>query len=1051
MSEQRAWWTRLAAPVCGLAALATYLVTLSRGAFPGESARMLAEHAGLTPFGTPNNPLWDLAMALIGRLPFGDLAANMNVFGALCGAAVVAVLTHVVGLFLRSVIETVPEHRRQMDWAVTLGALGAGLFLTFSLPFWMASNRAHTASLSLLLLACAAWLMHSLWRRFRLSTAAGLAFLCGIGVVESSAFIAAAPVLALATLYLAWREERLGSTGFWTLSPLAGLAGLALLGETVWRYMQSDGWLLSGSPPWYRVMAHILVGNARELAGSLQQVGFLIVILIGIVPFVTMFFIVRRALNEERDRGFYFLHLVLTVILAGVIYNAPYAPWRMTGLGALRVTPYALMAVTWGYLLAYWARLSLLLWDEEAAGARRWFRHWGGPLLAGLGVLAAAATAWFNVTLADAREAGAINAYARAVVQSMDGRSLLLTDGVLDDNIALAGRDLRSPVQVINLRWTANANYMRTIERHLKNPRLKSLLEVGGLPLLREWIATEPGIENKLAIMPLPDLWLAAGRQAAPNTLVFFGYREGQDCNLEALWKAQTAFSRELFLADLLRVVAERGMLAPLAQQLLRHASMVANNLGVLLEDSKRDADAWEAYRRARAITPDNISAMMNQYAMLRRGYETADPEMVVADFEDAMGRIKEHYRIWAVSRYYGYIRLPEAFVDLGMTWALSGQPGMAVIGLKKAIELSPAGQTDRLTASLAGVYLGSDQIEEGETLFKQLLDRNPKNSGALLGLARAAIRRRHFPEATEYLKRAEQLGVPKERLALDYAVMELLTGKTDQARVTLQEVVDLAPDLTAGWALLATVMIKQKDMTALREVERKLAAAGKNDYVALMVRGQIVMARADLPEARKLFEQALTMRASSTEALEILLQLDVREARADFAEAHVKMLLTLQPDSAFGNYVLGSLQVRRSELVLAETSFRRSVEKVRAFAPLNDLAWVLQERNSLGEAEQVAREALAINQEAYVAWDTLGVLLIKQGRYPEALEALLRAGKLNPSEPSVQIHLAEAYLKNGDKKKAGKLAGELMNSSAVLSIKDRETLRAIRDAVGAQ
>ncbi|MEI7436540.1 MAG: tetratricopeptide repeat protein, partial [bacterium] len=883
MSEQRICWTRLVGPTCGLAALATYLTTLSRGAFPGESARMLSEHACQTTFGTPNNPLWNLTVTLLAWLPFGDIATSMNVFSALCGAVVAGLLAHLMGRFLQAVIDPDPLYRRQTDLAVTLGALGAGLFLAFSLPFWMASNRAHTVTLSLLLLVCAIWLLQSLWLRFRVSTAAGLAFLCGVGVVESSAFVAAAPAFALATIYLAWRDEQLKSAGFWTLAPLAGLAGLALLGETAWRYMQTEGWLLSGSPPWYQIMSYVLSGNARELAGGLPQVGWLLVILVGIVPFVTMLCIVRRALNEERDWGFYFLHLMLTVILAGVVFNAPYSPWQLTGLGALRVTPYVLMAITWGYLIAYWTRLSLLLWNEEATGTRHWLRQWGGPMLGGLIVLATASPAWFNRTIADARDAGAVNAYARAVVQSLEGRVWLLTDGMLDHNLALAGRNLQPSVQLLNLRLAENATYMQTIMRHFNNPRLKSLADVGGVPFLKEWITTEPEIGSILAIMPLPDLWVATGRQAVPNKLMFFGYREGQDYDLNALWKAHAAFWREPFMTDLLRIVAGHGMLSQLAQQLLRQSSMVANNFGVLLEDCGRDAEGWEAYQYARTFTPDNISALMNQYAMLRRGYETADSDEVVADFENAMGRVKDHYRIWAVSRYYGYIRLPEAFVDLGMTWALSGQPGMAVIGLKKAIELSPAGQTDLMTASLAGVYLGNDQIEEGEMLFKQLLDRNPKNSGALLGLARAAIRRRQYTEADAYLKQAEQLGVPKERLALDYAVMELLAGKTDQARVTLQEVVELAPDMTAGWALLATVMIKQKDMTALREVERRLATA-KNDFVALMVRGQIAMTRSDLSSARKLFEQALLIRTSSTEALEILLQLDVREARADIA-----------------------------------------------------------------------------------------------------------------------------------------------------------------------
>ena len=65
-------------------------------------------------------------------------------------------------------------------------------------------------------------------------------------------------------------------------------------------------------------------------------------------------------------------------------------------------------------------------------------------------------------------------------------------------------------------------------------------------------------------------------------------------------------------------------------------------------------------------------------------------------------------------------------------------------------------------------------------------------------------------------------------------------------------------------------------------------------------------------------------------------------------------------------------------------------------------------------EDNSLVREALEINQQQAVAWNTLGVVLMRTGRLEEAEAALSRSISLDSSNVMVHLYLAELQMKRG-------------------------------------
>ncbi len=1031
-------------PVLGALALVLYVITLSRGAYPGESAGLMATELGLNPLGSSGHLLWGWVADLVAKVPIGSVIYRLNLLSAVCAATVIGLFFRLLADVVWSVIPVTDLNVRAANRASLWAGVVGSVALMGAMPFWYVANRFHPAAFDLLLLLILAKLLLTFSQRADLWVGLLLAFCYGAFATEFATLIVFAPLVLAGILIALWMN---GDLRWGRLLPIAGCLFLGMLFyvPVAFHLQSSDVFILSKGGGFWQALYYCLKGQYQLIASSLPQIGWLLVIVVGIVPWLAVLVVARRGLNEERDWGLYWVHLIITAVVIAVLFNAPFAPWRILGAWRVLVTPYLLLAFCYGYLAAYWYLFPRLFFQnvEEDERGKIGFREFGGIIPGAMLLIVAIVAGILNFSSADARPAGALNKYAQAVAKAMTGKTWLVTDGSLDNNIQLAAMEKGVPLKLFNLQQGNNSLYMKNLAQSFDSVRLKSLAEVDGLAFIREWIDDDTNFIQHVSFLSFPDLWLSASLQPLPDCVSFNGVPSLTVVDEAELWKRHQDFWSESFIKDLDGLRKTESLLAFPAANVMRHLSMMANNLGVVMEDKDQRKQAYEAYAKARELDGGNISALLNQLTMLERGYAAADADKIKAEFKELLKNLKQKYQIWSLSRIYGYVRMPEAYANLGMSWAYSGQPGMAVAGYKRAIELAPE-RKDQLSQGLAMAYLAQDQAAAGEEILQQLIDKDPNNKGVLLSLARLAAQKNHYDEAGKLLNRAQKAGVPKDRIAMEYAVMHLASGEIGKARVILQELVDLNPNLTSAWALLAGVFMAENDNKGLEECERKLSRAKGQDFITTVVLAQIALRQARKVEARTYLDQALALRPNTPLLLDLLLRLDVQEGRRDRAAGHIRSLLLLDPGHPFANQVLASMQLERKEYLQAENSLRKSLARKSDPAVMNDLAWVLQEKGELDESEAWVHSALKINEKMGVAWDTLGAIQMKRGLLQEAGEAFQKALSLVPDSPAVQFHLAVLCEKKGDFRKAAELSESLLARPLGLSQAEQEELRRI-------
>ena len=1039
----------------GLLSLVVYLFTLSAGAYPGESSSLIMEYAGIFPKFLPTHPLWAGVVWVISHIPVGGIAVKLNLLSAVCGAGVVWLVYDVMHSVVSKLIAPDIAHESRNSFASRISGVVSALFMAFCIPFWMLSTRAHTGPFDLLLMLFCLKLFISWLDEAKRGMAVLIVFLLVVLSAEFATALVLLPIIGIVILLRLWKTGNLNvSTYIWLAA--AGIAGLSVYFISVGIFCGSEGYVLREYSNYFHVLKLILKYQYMLLAHSLPKEGWLIILFLTVVPWLTALVIGRRGLNDEKDLSFYVLHLIMTSLALLTLFNSKISPWTMLGAdavfarGKILITPYLLSATLFGYLSAYWFLLPSSLWEKHAdKNIVIRLRKILGPSLALLAIIAVVVMPFLNYSTANSKQASFLNTYAKAVEAQFSGQKWLLTDGSVDNQIMIAAHDSGNLIKLISMPASRSELYMRYVASQFDSIRIKNLARLGLMPMLHEWMSTDPSVVIDLAIQSVPDLWIGEDFIPVPDRSYFVGAKADTELDFDKILKDNHEFWDEVVPALTDADIQIHG-LEGLRSYLIRHLGLIANNLGVLLEDNEKDQQAFDTYVKAREIDPENISALLNQFAMIERGFVTEQAEQVKKDIEETIENMDQKLHIWSLARYYGYVRMPQAFAQMGINWAISGKPGLAVAGIKKAMELAPEENRTAMKQVLAGIYLSDNDRITSEAIYKDLLKDNPNDEKALLGMLRVELSRNNAEKALVYLKRLREVGVDSEIIALEWAMILAVRGDGDKARVVLDELLEKEKPPMKAWSLLVTILVQDKDIDALKKcIEDMRIKLPEHNMATIMAEGNLALMQNERELARDNFETALAMNPKNQQVLNILLKLDVIQGRMDKAEKHAHSLLLLDTDNYLANYITGSIQLQHGDLLLAEDSMRKAVEGLRSPAVLNDLAWVMQLLEKYDEAEDLAREAVGQNKRFAGAYDTLGVILIKLERLTEAEEVLNKALVMMNGHPDVLFHLAELHGKNGDKaklkhdiKQLDKIADRLSDSQHIQLNKLKSNLK---------
>ena len=1030
-TRRRDWIFALA---LGGAAAVLYFVSMATYAFPGEGAHLMALWKGLDSAAVNPHPL----MAIFARL-YGC----SNVLGPVCGAISVACIFHFTAFFVRERI----NGEMLVEYADRMSAL-AGVVASVMFMISPAAREAFTHLSSFgfdamwALLAAVAFIPYA-----RSGKSLGWLWVLLVGVLVGLG-LADSPVFALlAPLYIA---------GVWCVSskrggrPYGAAFGFILVAiATFFIYAPSAAGDFTES----------MRESAKEAAGWLKVEGWILVASFSILPFVVSLFSSKSAYNKESGLSSWIFHVMLSFVSILAIAT-PLAPSELLRpYGLLPVIPCAFVAFTAAYLVAYWWLLVVakVRKNESVDAAPTALK--GRPLaLAVLPVLAlvfgiSALLALFSF---DGSRGAFADRTAERLIADLGDRTWFVTDGLLDDHLRLAAARAGRELNLVCLQRDMDDRYLDELAALVeqkgiggdKNRELALSLKLGVLAFVQDWFAAEKdSVASKVAIFGAPDLWYAAGIKAVPEFL-FFGANPEAKVDWGAWEEFDAVLAKPKGVASWgsYRLWKENDPVELMRLRLRQHAGLVANDRGVYLQDEGKDDDAFALYELVLdSIDKDNVCALFNEFEMARSGHAKASQKK--GELEKALKAIVEdkdrRYVLWKLANVYGYIRSPEIFVRLGYAWAKSGRPGEALNQIRRAIDFVPSESRSNLLNMMASLYASDSDSKRSRATYQQVLDSDSDNHDALIGLMRLELLEGNSQRAIEYLERATKSAADDPRIAGELAMLHLMKGELAEARAAARQAVDREPSDMRAWSLLVSIALQQADAAKdraekskmLKEVEDSLIpemekhAADKNDYYIQSARAFLLVRKGieNRKDARDAFAKAAKARPDVQATQDLVLGLDIQLNDTVDAEFHAREVLRRNRKAPLANYVMGSLALQKGDNEEAETYLRRAADAPQPVVlAQNDLAEVLRRTKRYEEAERYARLAVKTSPELYVAWETLGsILMDANGDLNEAEQCINKACELSRSadgkEEDVRmlVSLARVQVAKGDKQRA--------------------------------
>jgi putative PEP-CTERM system TPR-repeat lipoprotein len=379
---------------------------------------------------------------------------------------------------------------------------------------------------------------------------------------------------------------------------------------------------------------------------------------------------------------------------------------------------------------------------------------------------------------------------------------------------------------------------------------------------------------------------------------------------------------------------------------------------------------------------------------------------------------------------------------------------------LARVVEQQP--DNAQALSGLAELAVARGALDEGAELLTRAAEHSQSVSPRL-ALAQLRIRQGNLGAAKEQLDLAARAAPDNPEVTAVSGVLALADGRPRDAAELLEKAQRELPNRLGVALALARAQIASDQVAAARDtVQRVLATAPRSLPLRLML-GE---AELRLGNAEEAFAIAAALKAdyptqSGGYSLEADAQIATRRysAAADsFANAFARepswpvltrllaahQLAGQSAEALSGarEWVEANPQHVPGALTLASLlqEGRRNDEALQVYqrviaidgdnlAALNNAAWLAHELDRPGALE-LAEKAYALARDNPAVLDTLGWILLGQGRRNEAIPHLSRAAELAPNVPELRLHLATALAANGQSAEARSLLTNIVDDS---------------------
>lgn len=423
----------------------------------------------------------------------------------------------------------------------------------------------------------------------------------------------------------------------------------------------------------------------------------------------------------------------------------------------------------------------------------------------------------------------------------------------------------------------------------------------------------------------------------------------------------------------------------------------------------------------------------------------------------------------------------PVLLLQLGLAYEQVGNFEKAIETYRNGID-SDSTNAEFLRKNLAHVLMYEGQIDLAEEEYLKILETDPNDGEAHLGLGKICLKRQQYEKALEHLSKGEASLDNNLEVAYELAKLYQDLGQFEEAEQSFVRLLKLyekpSDSYSAGelknrsiflthLGLISQQLAKyEKAAGYFQELQRlgkkyqshadknlqKLGKENQNRATVFMItlyRGsrRIPQALSACKEAKQA-DPSLIVRAlcadvlaeigdpeQGLQELEALLQgskkdievyhyiLQIYQREKRYKDAETKLY---EAEEYFDNeesfyFMLGALQERQKEFDKAADTFRKVIDlDPKHASALNYLGYMWAEQGvRLNEALDLIKKAVALEPNNGAYLDSLGWVYFKLDRIKEAELYLVRALDRVRRDPTIHEHLGDLYYKKGDYQEA--------------------------------
>ena len=452
----------------------------------------------------------------------------------------------------------------------------------------------------------------------------------------------------------------------------------------------------------------------------------------------------------------------------------------------------------------------------------------------------------------------------------------------------------------------------------------------------------------------------------------------------------------------------------------------------VLLYGKNKVEDALAAYRKAVEIKPDYIGAHVAILTMLLRDGRLDDAASQLAllkkvspngvqtrYFETMVAYQQKNFKLARDSSQQLMKLVPNSPMSLQLAGAVELQLNSLVQAeayLFKAVQAAPEAALARRL--LVTTYLRSGQPAKALTALQPALKGDNVDVATNSIAGEVYLQNGDIKKAEEFFAKAAKQDPKNMRARTALALTHLAGGRDEAAFAELQEISGSETGATADLALISAHLRRGDLDKALKAID-VLEGKQPGKPLAANLRGRTLLAKKDIPGARKSFERSVELDPTYFPSVASLAALDMADKKPENARKRFEAVLAKDPKNAQALLAVAELRARSggAKDEVAELIQRAVTANPTEKGPRLLLVDFHLRNNDFKQALSAAQSAVAAVPDSPELLDALGRAQQASGEMNQALASFNQVATMQPQSPIPQMRLAEAHMaaKNKD------------------------------------